>query len=51
VHTGFHERVHFVKADVAALVMVEPNGLCPSRYASIRCEYAIGGCGRRLGPA
>jgi hypothetical protein len=50
-YANFYEKALFVKVDVAALVMVEPNGLCPSRYASIRCEYAIGGCGRRLGPA
>ena len=25
--------------------------VCPSRYASIRCKYAIGGSGRRLGSA
>ena len=34
---NFHEKAHFVKADVAAVVAAKPNGfLCPSRYASIR---------------
>jgi hypothetical protein len=48
---NFHEKALFVKADVAAPSRSSAATPCPSRYASIRCEYAIGGCGRRLGLA
>ena len=42
----FYEKALFVKVDMAAALWLTLL-LCPSRYASIRCEYAIGGCGRR----
>ena len=46
----FYEKALFVKVDVAAAVRWPSATALPfARYASIRCEYAIGGCGRRLG--
>ena len=39
LNTNFYEKALFVKTDVAAaLCGMNANGLCPSRYASIRCE-------------
>ena len=36
---NFYEKALFVKSDVAAaLCDMNANCLCPSRYASIRCE-------------
>jgi hypothetical protein len=48
VVANFHEKAHFVKP-TWRLPRGRVQRLCPSRYASIRCEYAIGGCGRRFG--
>ena len=35
-NANFHEKAHFVKADVAAPLWSSATALCPSRYASIR---------------
>jgi hypothetical protein len=36
VYANFHEKAHFVKADVAAPSGSSATTPCPSRYASIR---------------
>jgi hypothetical protein len=36
LHPNFHEKAHFVKADVAALIDGRAQRLCVLRYASIR---------------
>jgi hypothetical protein len=46
-HANFYEKALFVKGRRGGRCVVNATTLCPSRYASIRCEYAIGGCGRR----
>ena len=46
VVANFHEKASLVKADVAATMTACVSYPC---HASIRCEYAIGGCGRRFG--
>ena len=33
---NFYEKAHFVKGRRGGLSVAEPNGFCPSRYASIR---------------
>ena len=39
LNANFHEKAHFVKGRRGGLGVAERNGfLCPSRYASIRCE-------------
>jgi len=43
-------RRHILSSRRGGSLVVECNGCVPfARYASIRCEYAIGGRGRRLG--
>jgi hypothetical protein len=48
---NFYEKALFVKPTWRPSMVAERKSFCLSRYASIRCEYAIGGCGRRLGEA
>jgi hypothetical protein len=52
LHTNFYEKALFVKPTWRPWIVAECINFCPiARYASIRCEYAIGGCGLRSGPA
>jgi hypothetical protein len=50
-HTNFYEKALFVKTDVAVALCGRVQQSCvlfARAIASIRCEYAIDGCGRRL---
>jgi hypothetical protein len=52
LHTDFYEKALFVKPTWRLYLVAERICFRPiARYASIRCEYAIGGCGRRPGLA